>query len=324
MVVKQQMGTENPEKLIVSIVIPVYNEAQNLPELYRRLNDVFVKENLMREIIFVDDGSTDASFEVIQSLHSDDRTVKAIRFSRNFGHQVAITAGLDYCTGDAVIMLDADLQHPPELLSTFIGKWREGFDIVSGIREQTEKVSLFKRISSKLFYRILNKISDIKISENTADFRLLDRKVTEYIKRFPEKHRFIRGIIGWIGFSQTEVVYQAPERYRGQSKYTLKKMFRLAMDGVTSFSFFPLKLSILFGVVVAGISFVYILWAIYVKVFLGAAVPGWTSLLISVLFLGSIQLLCMGMLGLYIARVYEEVKQRPLYLIRGRLGFDDE
>ena len=321
---KQDKAVSRKKNPLISIVIPLFNEQQNLPELYKRLNEVLTKEDLRREIIFVDDGSTDESFEVIHQLRSKDETVKAIRFSRNFGHQIAITAGIDYCKGDAVIMMDADLQHPPELISDFLVKWREGYEIISGIREQTEKISFFKRISAKCFYALLNRISDIRIAQNTADFRLLDRKVTEYIKKFPEKHRFIRGIIGWLGFSQTEIEYKAPERYLGKTKYTLKKMFRLAMDGVTSFSFFPLKLSILFGIFIALVSIGYMFWAIYMKVFVGATVPGWTSLMISVLFLGSIQLLCIGMIGLYVARIYDEVKQRPLYLIHSQMGLEDE
>lgn len=304
----------------LSIVVPLYNEADNVELLYQHLVTTLIKHDINYEIIFVDDGSTDQSFEIIRRLHRADKCVKAIRLSRNFGHQIAITSGMDHASGEAVITMDGDLQHPPEMIPKLIEKWQQGFEIVTGIRKTTEKIGFIKKATAKFFYQLLNRMSNTKISENSADFRLLDRKVVEYLKRFPERSKFIRGIIGWIGFSQAEIEYNAPRRLAGETKYTFSKMFKLAVDGLTSFSSFPLRISILFGLFVAVLCLIYIVWAIYVRLFTASAIPGWTSILISVLFLGAIQLLCFGMQGLYISRIYDEVRQRPLYLIADKLG----
>jgi dolichol-phosphate mannosyltransferase len=274
------------------------------------------KARVEYEIIFVDDGSTDNSLVEMIKLRGIDDRVKVIELSRNFGHQAALLAGLNYANGDAVIMMDVDLQHPPELILTLIEKWQNGNDIVYTIRRYPPGTSFFKRITSKAFYRLINVLSKIDIPENSADFRLIDKKVVNEIRSLKERNIFFRGIVNWIGFKKVAVYYDAAPRYAGKSKYTFWKMIRFAFDGITSFSIFPLHIATIFGFIVSLFSFLYAFYAIYKRLFTSEALPGWASVLVAVLFLGGIQLLSIGVLGEYLGRVYSETKSRPIYIIR--------
>ncbi|MFA5149986.1 MAG: glycosyltransferase family 2 protein [Candidatus Omnitrophota bacterium] len=306
---------------LVSIVIPVYNEQENLPVLYSRLKDVFNKSSYVYEMIFVDDGSRDDSWASIESLCAKDSAVKGLKFSRNFGHQCALTAGMDYASGDAVITMDADLQHPPDMLPQLIQKWEEGYDIVYTIRKKNKDSGLLKNIFSNYFYTVINKLACINIPAGTADFRLLGRNVVNSFKDIHERTRFLRGLVSWVGYKSISLPYIANERYLGKSKYSFRKMAAFAIAAITSFSSFPLYVSSFLGLAIASISFCYGIYAIYGKLFTDRVIPGWTSVFVSILFLGGIQLIAIGVLGEYLARVYEEVKQRPLYLIMQKKGF---
>ncbi|MDO8609669.1 MAG: glycosyltransferase family 2 protein [bacterium] len=311
-------------EIIYSVVVPVFNEEEVLNEVYTRLIVVMEKLDKNYEIIFIDDGSTDKSFEIINKLCEIDKKVRVIQFSRNFGHQIAISAGIDYVSGDAVIMMDADLQHPPELIPELIKKWEEGYDIVYTVRKESKSIGLIKKITSKFFYSLINSLSKIDIPEGTADFRLLSRTVVENLKNFKERTRFIRGLISWVGYKKIGISYIAEARFAGRPKYSFKKMIRFALIGITSFSSVPLYISTILGFIIAGISFIYAIFAIYSKFFTDTVViPGWTSTLVSVLFLGGVQLIAIGILGEYLDKVYEEVKQRPLYIVKELKGFNE-
>jgi len=302
------------EQITYSVVVPVFNEREVLSDLYKRMTSVMDKLGEPYEIIFVNDGSNDGSLELMKTLHSQDNRVKIINFSRNFGHQIAISAGLDHSSGKAVIVMDADLQDPPEILPQFVQKWKEGFDVVYGVRRR--KGNLFKRISYKLFYKILSRISNIYIPEESGDFSLLSRRVVEAIKSAKERNRFIRGIRSWVGFNQIGVEYGRPVRLGGEAKYTLRKLIKLALDGFFAFSWVPLRLSTYAGLFISGISFLLIIYALYAKFIMKIPLVGWASIFVAVLFIGGIQLIMIGIVGEYIARIYEEVKRRPLYFIK--------
>ncbi len=318
------MSNETADNIKYSIIIPTYNEEEVIPELYNRLTSVMESLNESYEIIFIIDGSKDNSFELAKSLHERDDRVKIIKFSRNFGHQIAITAGIEHSAADAVIMMDADLQHPPEIIPRLIEKWKEDYDIVYTVREKTKGASFLKNISAKLFYKIINKIGNINISPNAADFRLIDRKVVEKLKLIKEQSRFMRGLIQWVGYRQAEIKYTADPRYAGKSKYSLARMVRFALDGLLSFSTSPLRLATYFGFTVSFLSFIYAIYAIYIRFFTDRAIAGWTSILVVVLFLGGIQLITIGIIGEYIAKIYHETKRRPLYLISEKIGFGEK
>ena len=307
----------------ISIVVPVFNEERNIQELYRRLGKVMMTLDYLYEVIFVDDGSKDKSLSVLKEIRKTDDRVKFISFSRNFGHQIAITAGMEYASGDAIIVMDADLQHPPEMLPHLIEKWEEGFEIVSTIREDVKAVGFFKKLTASVFYKLINRISHTEIQANAPDFRLLDRKVVNTLKLMKEQGRFVRGLIGWVGFNQTFIKFVADKRYAGTTKYSLKKMMKFALDGITAFSSFPLRIAIHLGMVATIIPLPYAIYAIYIRLFTDIAVPGWASILVAVVFLGGVQLITIGIIGEYIARIYEEVKRRPLYIVRERAGLDD-
>jgi polyisoprenyl-phosphate glycosyltransferase len=301
-----------------SIIIPLYNEENNIEILYNTLTDILKNLVSEYEIIFVDDGSKDMSFEVVRLIKITDSQVRGISLSRNYGHQIALAAGIDAAKGDIVITMDGDMQHPPELIKTLIDKYTEGFDIVNTRRLESMGISFSKKITSVIFYNILNKLSDFRIEPASADFRLMNRKATDAIKRLKEKDRFTRGLVSWIGFKQTIIDYKAPERLSGETKYTIRKMIRLGLNGLTSFSSKPLRLSLYSGLIIFVIGVAYAIYAIYQHVY-GNTVPGWTSLLISVLIIGSIQLLSLGILGEYLAIIFNEAKARPLYLVKDEI-----
>ena len=303
-----------------SIIVPVFNEESVIDEFSKRILAVMDSLGKPFEVIFVDDGSTDATFQKACEWASKSRAIKAIRLSRNFGHQIAITAGIDAASGEAVVVMDGDLQHPPELIPEMAGKWAEGFHVVNTARMETEGIPLKKKIFSKVFYRLINIDSEVPIYPDAADFRLMDRAAVEAFRQLREQDRFVRGLTSWIGFKQTSVPFNAPERHSGKSKYTLRKMLKFAVNGITSFTTLPLKAVGVFGLIVAAASFVYAAFALYEKIVLGITVEGWTSLLVGILFLGGVQLVSIGVLGAYIARIFTQVKNRPLYFVQERAG----
>ena len=306
----------------VSVVIPVYNEEDVLPLLYNRLTRVMDGLGVPYEIIFVNDGSADESPLLLQELQAKDERVKFISLSRNFGHQIAITAGLDHSSGQAVVVMDADLQDPPEVIPRLVEQWRKGYDIVFAVREQRRGEGLFKRATAALFYRVLRHFTATEIPLDAGDFRLMNRKTVDTLNGIRERNRFIRGLAGWIGFRRASVPYVRDERQAGDTKYPLRKMVRFAVTGIISFSWAPLQLASYLGFLVSAVSFVYTAYAIWLKLFTDRVVLGWASVMVAVLFLGGVQLVCLGIIGEYIGRIYDEVKQRPLYIIDEARGFD--
>ncbi|WKZ34741.1 MAG: glycosyltransferase family 2 protein [Anaerolineales bacterium] len=302
-------------KITYSIIAPIYNEIENLPELYRRITDVMESSGEPWELILVDDGSTDGSTEKIRELARANKHVRPVIFARNFGHQVAITAGWDYARGDAVIIIDADLQDPPETILDLAAKWKEGYEVVYAVRGEREGESWFKLWTASLFYRLIYRITDVKIPVDTGDFRLMDRKVVDVLKQMKERHRFPRGMSAWVGFRQIGVTYKRAARYAGVTKYPFRKMFRLALNAITSFSYFPLQVATFFGFVSAGIAILAIPVVIYMRITGSGAFFGQATTLIAVLFLGGVQLISLGVLGEYIGRLYDEAKGRPLYIV---------
>jgi len=313
--------------MTISIVIPAYNEQVVLSNLIDRLVNVAQKWNHSYEIIFVDDGSSDATWQIISDAHMKNRSVKGIRLSRNFGHQAALSAGLQHAHGDAVIVMDADLQDPPEILDQFIAKWEEGYEVVYAIRKK-RKESIFKRSAYFLFYRLLQKLSDIDIPLDAGDFCIMDRKVLNDLNKLPEKNRFVRGLRSWVGYHQTGLEYERQSRIAGEPKYTFYKLILLALNGLISFTTFPLRLASLFGFFSAGISFFgvflfFILRVFHLKIF-GYDIretPGVATIFLTVLFLGGIQLITIGIIGEYLSRIFEEVKARPPYIAQDTVGF---
>jgi len=296
------------------IVVPCYNEEENIHSFTKNIWSVLC--NIKRyDLIFVDDGSTDSTLEILKSLSKEHTNVSYISLSRNFGHQAALKAGLDAAKGDAVICMDADLQHPPELIPQLISKWKEGYDIVNTCRKPASGEKFSKRVTSKLYYRLLNKLSDIKVDQGSADFRLLDRKVVDTLKEMPEYHLFFRGQIPWIGFKQTSISYTAESRYAGSTKYSAKKMIVLALNGITGFSVKPLKLALVAGGLFALIAMLYGIYAILMALCTDKTIEGWTSVIASVLFLSGINLIVLGIMGEYIGKMFMEVKRRPHYII---------
>jgi len=300
----------------ISIVAPIYNEAQVIPELYRRVKEVMETIEDPWEFLMVDDGSSDGSTDLIRQIASQDVRVKPVIFARNFGHQLAVTAGLDYACGDAVIIIDADLQDPPELIPDLVTKWREGYEVVYAIRAEREGESWFKLFTASLFYRLIYKITDVKIPLDTGDFRLLDRQVIQVMRKMRERHRFLRGMSVWVGFKQTGVEYRRSARFAGETKYPFRKMFKFASDAITSFSYFPLQLATYLGFLSAVLSILAIPVVIVLRQSGMQAFLGQATTLIAVLFLGGVQLISLGILGEYIGRLYDEAKGRPLYIVR--------
>ena len=303
-------------KPVFSVIVPVYNEKDCLHEMYHRMVQVMDQTNEPWELIIVDDGSTDGSTEIMQEIAKKDQRVRCVIFARNFGHQIAVTAGMEQALGDAVTVIDADLQDPPEVILELIAKWREGYEVVYAVRTEREGETWFKKKTASLFYRIIYKITDVKIPMDTGDFRLMDRRVVNVMNSMKEKHRFLRGMSAWVGFKQIGVGYKRASRYAGSTKYPLKKMVALALNAITGFSYVPLQAATWLGFIVAGLSLVAIIVVILVRIFSGGELVGQGTTLISIFFIGGVQLICVGILGEYVGRIYDEVKNRPLYIVR--------
>ncbi len=312
------------ERSRYSVIVPVYNEKEVLPELYRRLTEVMSSLQEPYEIVMVNDGSRDQSAEIVRELHEKDPHIKLINFSRNFGHQIAISAGMDYAVGDAVVIIDADLQDPPEVIRDLIAKWHEGYDVVYAVRAQRKGETFFKSFTASLFYRIIYRITDVDIPLDTGDFRLMDRKVVQTMGKMREKHRFMRGLSSWVGFRQTGVEYVREERFAGETHYPFRRMLRLALDGITSFSYFPLQMATYLGFITAGVSLVSIIAVVFLRLYGHQALQGQATTLVGVLFLGGVQLIFLGIIGEYLGRIYDEVKNRPLYIVSETVGFEKE
>jgi dolichol-phosphate mannosyltransferase len=299
----------------LSVVIPVYNEEMNIGKLYQRLCNALETMNTDWEVVYVNDGSKDRSLSILKGLSETDSHVKYIDFSRNFGHQLAITAGIEHAKGEWIVIMDGDGQDPPELIPDLLNKAKEGFEVVYARRRKRDGENFLKKFTARLFYRLLAKITSIEIPVDTGDFRIIHRKIQRILSKMPEQHKYIRGQISWIGFNQTFLEYDREERMGGATKFTYRKMMRFALDGISSFSTWPLKVATISGFLVSAVAFVLIIYSLYQK-FFGTTEPGWTSLHISVLFLGGIQLIGIGMLGEYLGRVSDNVKSRPHYIVR--------
>lgn len=308
----------------LSIVIPCFNEEAVIGETVRRLLSLCDSlPDVQVEIIFVDDGSRDATRALLRELAAADARIRVIGLARNFGHQLAVTAGLDAAGGDAVVLIDADLQDPPEVVVEMVARWREGYDVVYGTRTERLDETWFKRASARAFYRLLNRLSDVPVPLDTGDFRLMDRVVVEALRAMPERDRFIRGMVSWAGFRQVALPYQRAGRFAGETKYPLRKMLRFATDGILSFSTRPLQLSIALGFASAGLALLGMLYAVAVRLVTTEWVAGWAAIMVAVLFVGGVQLISIGILGEYIGRIYHEVKRRPLYLTEEEIGSRD-
>ncbi|MGC8855452.1 MAG: glycosyltransferase family 2 protein [Anaerolineae bacterium] len=303
-------------KITYSIIAPIFNELENLPELYRRVSQVMNATGEPWELILVDDGSSDGSTEKIRELAQSDRRVRPIIFARNFGHQIAITAGWDYARGDAIVIIDADLQDPPELIPELAKKWKEGYEVVYAVRAEREGETWFKKTTAALFYRLIRWITDVDIPLDAGDFRLMDRKVVNVLKQMRERHRFPRGMSAWVGFRQVGVTYTRAPRFAGETKYPFRKMLKLAINAITGFSYFPLQVATYFGFTSAALAILAIPLVIYLRMTGSQAFFGQATTLIAVLFLGGVQLISLGILGEYIGRIYDEAKGRPLYVVR--------
>lgn len=308
-------ASAQPVRPVFSIVAPVFNEEETLPHFYQRVIEAMERMGESFELLLVNDGSHDRSYRIMQELHERDPRVHAIDFSRNFGHQIAISAGLDHAQGQAVIIMDADLQDPPEVIPDLAARWKEGAEVVYAQRARRLGESRFKLITASAFYTLIGRITSVKIPRNTGDFRLLDRRVVDVLVKMREQHRFMRGLSAWVGFRQEAVLYERKERFAGETKYPLSKMIRFSIDAITSFSHVPLRMAISFGFFLAGLSLLGIIVAAIARIFFGV-ITGQASTLVLVLFLGGVQLIFLGILGEYLGRIYDEVRARPLYIVR--------
>jgi len=306
----------------LSVVIPLYNEELNIDYLFERLRTVLSRLNMTYEIVCVNDGSRDNTLGCLIEHHHQDPRIKVVNLSRNYGKEIALSAGLDHAKGEAVVPIDADLQDPPELIEELVVKWREGYDVVYATRRSRQGESWLKRFTANAFYRIIDSISRVTIPRDTGDFRLLDRRVVEAIKTLPERNRFMKGLFAWVGFKQTSVLFDRPSRHKGETKWNYWRLWNFALDGITSFSLLPLKVWSYIGLLVAIPSFFYASFLVLRTLLLGADLPGYASIMVAVLFLGGVQLVSLGVIGEYLGRIYEEVKGRPLYLVRETYGFD--
>ncbi|NEP77508.1 MAG: glycosyltransferase family 2 protein [Okeania sp. SIO3C4] len=312
------------EKVQLSIVIPFYNEEPNIPDLFERLISVLDPLEMTYEIICINDGSKDNTLKLLVEYYQDNPSIKVVNFSRNFGKEIAMTAGIDYSVGDAVIPIDADLQDPPELIVEMIAKWREGYDVVYATRRSRQGESWLKQFTAQKFYRTIQRLTPVEIPPDTGDFRLMDRKVVEALKKLPETNRFMKGLFSWVGYQQTSILYDRGLRFKGETKWNYWQLWNLAIEGITAFSSVPLKIWSYIGISISLISFIYASFLVIRTLIFGIDVPGYASLIVAILFLGGMQLLSLGILGEYLGRVHEEVKRRPLYLVRESYGFKNQ
>jgi len=312
----------NRNLTLLSIIVPCFNEEPVVREAHRSLLATLeTNHEGSFELVYVDDGSRDGTLKILSELQQADHRVRVIALSRNFGHQIAVTAGLEHAAGDAVVVIDADLQDPPDVILEMLDRWRQGVDVAYGVRSEREGETAFKLWTAKAFYRFINRLSDVAIPLDTGDFRLMDREVVNALLAMPERDRFVRGMVAWVGFRQEPVHYRRAARLAGETKYPLKKMLRFATDGILSFSLVPLRLAVYMGFLAAGLALLGIFYALALRLFTDVWVTGWTLLFIGMLFLGGVQLLFLGVMGEYLGRIYGEVKRRPLYLVKERLGF---
>jgi glycosyltransferase involved in cell wall biosynthesis len=300
----------------ISILVPVFNEVQALPQFLQILTGILDQLDLISEIIFINDGSTDQTLDFLRNASHIDPRIIIVDLSRNFGKESALTAGLDICSGHAAIPIDADLQDPPELIPELIDKWKSGYDVVNAVRRSRQKDSNFKRVSAHLFYRILGRLSDINVPVDTGDFRLLSRPVIDVLKQMPERRRFMKGMFSWVGFKRTSVFFDRKARVAGHTNWNFLKLTNLAIEGITSFSSAPLRLATYLGILVASLSIIYAVIIVFKTIIWGEEVAGYASLMVALLFLGSMQLICLGIIGEYIGRIYEESKGRPIYIVK--------
>lgn len=306
----------------LTVIVPCFNEEAVIEETNRRLVEVLSGvEGLGFELIYVDDGSRDGTLEILRRLQKAEKRIRVIALSRNFGHQIAVTAGLEHAEGDAVVIIDADLQDPPEIILEMLDRWRAGVDVAYGVRSERDGETVFKLLTAKAFYRFINRLSDVAIPLDTGDFRLMDREVVNGLLAMPERDRFVRGMVAWVGYRQEPVHYRRAARAAGETKYPFRKMLRFAVDGILSFSLVPLRLAIYAGMGVSGLALLGILYALVLRLFTDVWVAGWTLMFITTLFMGGLQMLFLGVMGEYLGRVYGEVKRRPLYLVKERLGY---
>lgn len=313
------MPTDNA---LISVVAPVYNEAETVGELHRRLSAVLAPLG-RHEVVLVDDGSSDQTWEAMLALARTDPHLKLLRLSRNFGHQIALSAGLDHARGDAVVSMDGDLQDPPELIPELLARWRQGADVVFAVRRQREGETRFKLLTASVFYKFINRVSSVEIPEQAGDYRLMSRRALDALLAMPERARYLRGMSSWIGFRQAEVPYTREPRHAGETKYPLRRMLHFAGDAVTSFSATPIRFVAALGFASVALCLVALAWTLYVRLFTDATVAGWTSVIVVVLFLGGVQLLSLGIIGQYVGRIFDEVKERPLYFVEERFGADE-
>jgi len=315
---------ENMAKKLLSIVVPVYNEQEVIDETFKRLTATFKDYFMDIEYIFINDGSKDDTYFRLRDIASSNKEVRVINFARNFGHQIAITAGMDYAKGDAIVIIDADLQDPPRVILQMVDKWKEGYQVVYGKRLQREGETFFKKFTAKVFYRFLDSMTDVKLPVDVGDFRLIDRKVCDALKCLPERSRYVRGLVSWVGFRQTSVEYHREKRFAGETKYPLSKMLKLAGDGIFSFSYKPLKLATFLGMLVSAFSFIYLIIVLVQRIVKNDVAAGWASSMAVSLFLNGVMLIVIGIMGEYVGRIYEEVKARPLYVVGELMGFGED
>ncbi|MDR1665306.1 MAG: glycosyltransferase family 2 protein [Clostridiales bacterium] len=310
-------------KPVYSVVIPAYNEQEVIAETYRRLTSVMRGMGETYELVFVNDGSRDETAKIIAGFCESDSSVRLLNFTRNFGHMPALTAGMDYAQGAAVFVIDADLQDPPEVFPQMAALWKQGYDVVYGKRKRRRGETVFKRWSAKIFYRLINALTTVELPVDTGEFRLIDRKVCDAVNQLHEKNRYIRGLVSWVGFKQVAVEYVREERFAGETKYPLKKMLAFAMDALTSFSYKPLKLATTLGFFISLLSFVYMLFILFQRLFTDTTITGWASTVGLILFTQGIVLMILGLMGEYIGRIYDEIKNRPVYILREKLGYEN-
>lgn len=309
---------------LLSIVVPVFNEEDVLPLLRGRLEEVLARLDCAWEVVLVDDGSSDRTVELIRSIVHDDRRYRGVLLSRNHGHQLALTAGLEHARGDAVVVIDADLQDPPELIPKMVERWREGYDVVFGQRVARDADTVMKRATARAFYWLVRRLSNVDIPANVGDFRLMDRKVVDVLRRMPERFRFVRGMVAWVGFRQCAIPFERPPRAAGKTKYPWRKMMSFALDAIFSLSVSPLRAATLIGVLTTLAALVVVAWTFYLRFVLQATIPGYSALIVAVLLMGGLNLILLGVVGEYVGRIYVEVKGRPLYVVRELVSAETE